>query len=142
MTDRAGPAADELTDAECWALLSTAETGRLAVRVGNGVDIFPLNFLVKDETIFFSTAPGSKMVDLTSHPEVAFEADGIHDRRRWSVVVKGHARRLSTTAEIEESGIRELHTLAPLEKWNYVKVDPSEVSGRRFTSRRRARGDS
>jgi len=129
-------ALEHLSEDECWELLAGSDVGHLAIRLGEGVDIFPINYLVQDRVIFFSSAPGAKMVQLTAQPQVAIEADGILNRQRWSVVVKGAAERLSTSDEIESSGISRIYTLEPNDKWNYVKVTPSEVTGRRFTSRR------
>ena len=132
------PALAAVGQAECWQLLAGADVGRFAVVAGDGVDIFPVNFLVKNDVIYFASAPGSKLIDLTLNPQVAFEADGIADRRRWSVVVKGTATRLGFDTEIEESGVKELHSMAPTEKWNYVRIDPQVITGRRFTASRTA----
>jgi len=130
------PALATLEEAECWQLLAGAELGRFAVIAGDGVDIFPVNFLVKNNLIYFASAPGSKLIDLTLNPQVAFEADGIADRRRWSVVVKGTATRVGFDTEIEESGVKDLHSMAPTEKWNYVRIDPRVTTGRRFSASR------
>lgn len=137
MPESTKPAIAELSEEECWALLSSAGLGRLAVIIDGGVDIFPVNYVAKDRRVYFSSAAGSKLMDITEESHVAFEVDGTADRRRWSVVVKGAARRLDSDAEILESGVRELHTLAPIEKWNYVRITPTSVTGRRFRSARR-----
>lgn len=129
-------AVEELNVEECWDLLGSVDLGRLAVATDHGVDIFPMNYLVKDRMIYLRSAPGSKLVDITERPSVAFEADGIHRRRRWSVVVKGNAKRLGFDAEIEESGVLELRSQNPTEKWNYIRISPESVTGRRFTSER------
>jgi nitroimidazol reductase NimA-like FMN-containing flavoprotein (pyridoxamine 5'-phosphate oxidase superfamily) len=131
------PDIEQLPDEECWALLASTQLGRLAVVADDGVDIFPVNFVVKDHLVFFSSAPGSKLMDITEQSQVAFEADGIANRHRWSVVIKGSARRLALDSEIEESGVRGLHTLSPTDKWNYVRITPATVTGRRFRSTRR-----
>ncbi len=133
------PLVTDLPADECWALLEAATLGRLAVLLDDGVDIFPVNFLVQDRVIFFASAPGSKLVDVTRHPLVAFEADGVTRRDRWSVVVRGRASRLGVDADIDASGVRMLHSLSPTTKWNYVRVEPATVSGRRFTAARRVR---
>jgi nitroimidazol reductase NimA-like FMN-containing flavoprotein (pyridoxamine 5'-phosphate oxidase superfamily) len=117
--------------------MATANLGRVGVALDSGVDIYPVNFMVKDQMIYFSSAPGSKLMEMTRHPRVAFEVDGIAKRRRWSVVVRGEAKRLGFDTEIEESGVRSLHTLTPTEKWNYVRIEPRLVTGRRFVSSRR-----
>ncbi|MEQ1738091.1 MAG: pyridoxamine 5'-phosphate oxidase family protein, partial [Rhodoglobus sp.] len=66
----------ELTEQQCWRLLSRARVGRLALAVDGQVDIFPVNFLINDDRIFFRSAPGSKLSGLAASPTVAFEADG------------------------------------------------------------------
>lgn len=121
-----------IAPAECWTLLSSTDIGRLAINTGDGVDLFPVNYLVKDQQVFFSSAPGTKLRELTQHPNVAFEADGTLDQHRWSVVVHGVAARLSFDSEIEESGVLQLATMTPVDKWNYVRITPTSVSGRRF----------
>jgi nitroimidazol reductase NimA-like FMN-containing flavoprotein (pyridoxamine 5'-phosphate oxidase superfamily) len=123
---------ENLTEAECWALLTTTTVGRIAVALDDGVDIFPLNFVAKDRYIYFRSAPGSKLVELTANPVVAFEADGRRRLRRWSVVVRGEAKRLDDDDEIEKSGVRELRTTPADDKWNYVRITPRTVTGRRF----------
>jgi nitroimidazol reductase NimA-like FMN-containing flavoprotein (pyridoxamine 5'-phosphate oxidase superfamily) len=130
-------AIESLTVDECWKLMATADLGRVGVVNDGGVDIFPVSFLVKDQVIYFSSAPGAKLMEMTRHPRVAFEADGIADRRRWSVVVRGEAKRLGFDSEIEESGVRSLRSMMPTAEWNYVRIEPRLVTGRRFTRRRR-----
>lgn len=138
MTTETESGVDVLTEDECWHLLDGVDLGRVGVVLGDGVDIFPVNFLVRDRVVYFASAPGSKLVDITTNPRVAFEADGTAGRRRWSVVLKGEAARLAFDSEIEESGVRHLHSLSPTEKWNYVRISPTSISGRRFMSRRRS----
>lgn len=122
---------------ECWELLAANDFGRLAVTLDIGVDIFPMNYLVHDREIFLRSAPGSKLADITERPSIAFEVDGRRLRRRWSIVVKGSVDRLGFDSEIVESGILELKSLSPTEKWNYLRISPESVTGRRFTAARR-----
>jgi nitroimidazol reductase NimA-like FMN-containing flavoprotein (pyridoxamine 5'-phosphate oxidase superfamily) len=122
----------ELSLDECWTRLEDETLGRLAVRTSDGVDIFPVNFTVHDRVLFLRSAPGSKLVDMTSYPAVAFEVDGRQAGMHWSVVVKGEAQRLSSDAEIEASGVLTLHTMTSTAKWNYVRILPDSVTGRRF----------
>lgn len=123
---------EKLTAAQCWELLATAAVGRLAVATEEGVDIFPVNYLVKDQAVYFASAPGSKLVKLTRRPVVAFESDGVADRRRWSVVVKGRAVRLDSDVDIRQSGVLELASLNPTDKWNYIRITANQITGRRF----------
>ena len=138
MPTSAESALEILGEEESWHLLASADLARLAVSIDDGVDIFPINYVVADRVIFFRTAPGSKLMDLTAHPIVALETDGTHNRRRWSVVAKGTAVRLGSDEEIEASGVLSLHSLVPTEKWNYVRITVSSITGRQFTSSRRA----
>ena len=138
MPTSAESALEVLGEEESWHLLASADLARLAVSIDDGVDIFPINYVVADRVIFFRTAPGSKLMDLTAHPIVALETDGTHNRRRWSVVVKGSAFRLGSDEEIEASGVLSLHSLVPTEKWNYVRITASSITGRQFTSSRQA----
>ena len=138
MPTSAESALEVLGEEQSWHLLASADLARLAVSIDGGVDIFPINYVVADRVIFFRTAPGSKLMDLTKHPIVALETDGTHNRRRWSVVVKGSAVRLGSDEEIESSGVLSLHSLVPTEKWNYVRITASSITGRQFTSSRQA----
>ena len=123
-----------LTDDECWSALASAAIGRLAVRMGDAVDIFPVNFGVTDRMIYLRSAPGSKLIDIVRYPQVAFEADGSGRHTRWSIVVKGEAERMSSADDIEASGVLHLATMTTAAKWNYVRITPSSVTGRRFVS--------
>lgn len=129
-------AVEELTEQQCWDALASVDVGRIAIRAGNDIDIFPVNFLVHDKRVYFRSAPGAKLIDLTRSPRVAFEADGSAGEHgtgpRWSVVIKGGAHRLGMDSEIVASGVLTLHSLVPTEKWNYVAVVPHTISGRRF----------
>ena len=128
----AGSSIRILDEDECWRLLEESSLGRLAVRVPAGVDIFPVNYLVHGHELFFRSSPGSKLIELTQEPGVAFEIDGEKARHVWSVVVRGNARRLASDQEIESSGIQLLDTWHPSEKLNYVRITPDVVSGRSF----------
>jgi hypothetical protein len=120
-----------LTEEQCWDLLDTG-LGRLATSVEHVVDIFPVNYFVHDRAILFRSAPGSKLANITSDPVVAFEVDGVESRFRWSVVVHGTATRLGFDTDILESGVKELESWSPTNKYNYVRITPSKVTGRRI----------
>lgn len=123
-----------LSEDESWAALASASIGRLAVRAGDGVDIFPVNFAISEHLIYLRSAPGSKLMDIVQSPRVAFEADGSGRHTRWSVVVKGEAERMSSDDEIETSGVLDLATMTSAAKWNYVRIAASSITGRRFVS--------
>jgi len=96
------------------------------------VDIFPVNYFVHDEAILFRTAPGSKLVNIALNPTVAFEVDGVDTRWHWSVVIHGTAEHLGSEAEIIDSGVMDLVSWSPTAKYNYVRITPSDINGRRI----------
>jgi nitroimidazol reductase NimA-like FMN-containing flavoprotein (pyridoxamine 5'-phosphate oxidase superfamily) len=125
----------ELDEAECWRLLSTHPLGRLAVTATDGdVDVFPLDFLAHERCLYLRSAPGSKLRDITAHRAVALESDGEDVAGRWSVVVRGRAERLALDTEIIESGVLALRSTNPTAKYNYVRVTPTTITGRRFAT--------
>jgi len=135
MNDATGQPPGHLTTAECWALLRTAEVGRLAVTVAGRPEIFPVNFVVDHGTVVFRTAEGTKLAAVTVSPLVAFEADGRvagTPDEAWSVVLKGSSeevRRLHDLVAVDEL------PLAPWQggpKGRFVRVVPHVVTGRRF----------
>ena len=138
MAHESVPVIEELSDAECWKHLAKDGVGRLATAVVDRAtgsvapDIFPINFHVFEQRILFRTAPGSKLIDLTAQPAVAFQTDGSHGKHHWSVVARGTARRMMFDSDIQESGILDLQSALPTEKWNYVRIDVESITGIRF----------
>ena len=110
--------------------LATVSVGRIAIATDDGIDIFPVNFTTHERHIYFRSAPGSKLIELTERPDVTFEADGSGRARRWSVVIKGAAERLNDDDEIVRSGVAALETVSPSVKNNFVRITPRLVSGR------------
>lgn len=122
---------DELTPEECWQELGAQELGRLAYRLGDEVDIAPINYAVDGRTLLFTTAEGSKLLGVVMNPEVVFEIDEYDDEFAKSVIVRGRARLLGKheAHRIEHVALRPwLDTL----KYNVVEIAPTQVTGRRF----------
>ena len=121
-----------LSEDQSWRLLEHTSHGRLATAVGGFVDIFPLNFSVRDRVIYIRTSPGEKLAALTVNDHVAFEADGILSDEAWSVVVHGVAHQLQTQAEIEVARASGVSPWVPTPKESWVKIEASQVTGRHF----------
>ncbi|TQK20389.1 pyridoxamine 5'-phosphate oxidase-like protein [Microbacterium sp. SLBN-154] len=121
-----------LDDDQCWERLRDHRLGRLVTRVGDVLDIFPVNYVVDDETILFRTAEGSKLFELTVNDEVLFEVDDYSDEEAWSVVIRGRAQRLDTSAEVERADGLGLSPWIPTLKYVYVRIVAHAVSGRAF----------
>ena len=121
-----------LSEEECWQRLRGSELGRLVTRVGDVIDIFPINYVVDGTSIVFRTAEGSKLVELTVNDEVLFEVDEHTDADAWSVIVRGSAHVLDTLAEREAAVGLGLQPWVPTLKYNYVRISPSSLTGRAF----------
>ncbi|MDQ0260344.1 pyridoxamine 5'-phosphate oxidase family protein [Sinomonas atrocyanea] len=121
-----------LTDAESWELLDNARHGRLATAAAGELDIVPINFRSSGGKLYLKTTPGTKLAELTIHPQVAFEADGIMQDEAWSVVIKGTARVLEHSGEIAEAEAANIETWLPTSKSVYVEIAPTSIEGRHF----------
>lgn len=122
----------ELGDEQSWKLLESTRHGRLVVSVAGEPDIFPVNYLTSDRKIYFRTAPGNKLAQLTINDTVLFETDGSLSDEAWSVVVRGTARVLSNSVEIAAAEDLGLKSWVPTLKDFYVEIEPTSVSGRHF----------
>ncbi|WP_336502085.1 pyridoxamine 5'-phosphate oxidase family protein [Microbacterium paraoxydans] len=121
-----------LTAEQSWEHLRSQELGRLVTRVGETIDIFPVNYAVDGEGLLFRTAPGSKLFELTVNADVLFEVDDHTDTAAWSVIVRGHAEALETDVDIERAEAAGLRPWIPTDKRVYVRIAPASVSGRAF----------
>ena len=118
---------------ECWQLLASRTLGRLVTSIAGQPEIFPVNFVVQRETVLFRTAEGTKLLSTVLNNRVAFEADDHNVEEGWSVVVKGRAQAMKTSAE--DRGSR-THAMAPV-TWAgssviTCRIFPYEVTGRAF----------
>jgi nitroimidazol reductase NimA-like FMN-containing flavoprotein (pyridoxamine 5'-phosphate oxidase superfamily) len=124
----------ELDQPHCWALLRTADVGRLAVSIADHPDIFPVNFIVDHGTVVFRTAEGTKLAAAVLGQAVAFEADGYDavSGEAWSVVIKGRATEIERMQELFDAAELPLFPWHAAPKPRFVRVEPDELTGRRF----------
>lgn len=121
-----------LKEDEALELMGNQQLGRLVVRIKDDFDIYPLNYVVNEGKIYFRTAEGSKLFTVSINDRVLFEADDHTEDKAWSVIVKGRARILERTDEIQQADELPLKPWLPTLKYNYVEITPEEISGRRF----------
>ena len=121
-----------LKEDEALELMGDQQLGRLVVRIKDDFDIYPLNYVVNEGKIYFRTAEGSKLFTVSINDRVLFEADDHTEDKAWSVIVKGRARILQRTDEIQEADELPLKPWLQTLKYNYVEITPEEISGRRF----------
>ncbi|QUW17743.1 pyridoxamine 5'-phosphate oxidase family protein [Agrococcus sp. Marseille-Q4369] len=122
----------EISEDECLKLLRAFEFGRIAFRVGDMLEVFPINYHADGRDVTFRTAPGTKLAGVLLADDVVFEIDHIGEREAWSVVAHGRARRLDSGKELEEAEQLPIRSLVPSVKREFVRIEISRVSGRRF----------
>jgi uncharacterized protein len=121
-----------LSEDESWSRLSGVALGRLVTTFAGEPEIFPVNYAVQDRTVLFRTAEGTKLFSAVASSTVVFEADDHDVAEGWSVIVRGRARLLRTDAEIEEADRAQLIPWTATPKIHYVRVTPSDITGRQF----------
>lgn len=128
-----------LSTDESLRLIAGQEIGRLALPTGGTPEIFPVNYAVSEGDIVFRTDEGLKLT-LAERGQVAFEVDGLDPEARegWSVVIKGRAEEVTVhdRPELRErvSGLA-LYPWAEGDRGHWVRIVPSQVSGRSITHR-------
>ncbi len=127
-----GRALRTLSPAECFGLLELGGIGRVGFASADGIMMLPVNFAVTGKTIIFRTAPDTLLAVYADGP-VSFEVDQLNQvlREGWSVLVRGHAHRIT-----DESEVKRLEDRTHLESWAdgardvYVRIAPTLISGR------------
>jgi nitroimidazol reductase NimA-like FMN-containing flavoprotein (pyridoxamine 5'-phosphate oxidase superfamily) len=117
---------------ECWDLLRGLTLGRLVTHADGQPDIFPVNYVVQRRTVLFRTAEGTKLISAAINNRVLFEVDDHNVAGAWTVIIRGIARSLRTTEEIEEAERAQVLPWTRSEKTHYVRIVPESVTGRRF----------
>jgi nitroimidazol reductase NimA-like FMN-containing flavoprotein (pyridoxamine 5'-phosphate oxidase superfamily) len=121
-----------LSEDESWRRLAGVALGRLVTSFAGEPEVFPVNFVVQGRTVLFRTAEGTKLFSAVAHRTVVFEADDHNVAEGWSVIVRGRAQLLKTDAEIREAERAQLMPWTATIKPHYVRVTPSEITGRHF----------
>mgnify|MGYP002633860053 CR=1 FL=1 len=122
----------ELTEAECWSLLSGVSLGRLVTTVDGWTEIFPVNLVVQRNTLLFRTAEGTKLLTAVLNEHVVFQVDDHNVAGGWSVVLRGTAHALSSSAEIDDAHRAGLYPWVATQKLRFVRITPDTLTGRRF----------
>ena len=77
---------------------------------------------------------GTKLAGAVLNRFVAFEIDGYEpeERTAWSVVIKGNASAIERMQEVFDAEDLPLFPWLAWEKPNFVRIDPTSVTGRRY----------
>jgi len=123
-----------LAGEDCFELLRGETVGRLAVSIRDHPEIFPINYTVDRGGIVFRTAEGTKLAAAVLGRGVAFEVDGADEGagEAWSVIVKGHAVEITGMYELLDALELPLFPWPAAPKHRFVRIEPVEISGRRF----------
>ena len=126
-------AAEELTEAECWELVSQTVVGRLGVCLEGRPYVFPINFVGDDGSFVFRTATGTKL-SAARDRQVVFEIDGYDADTgvAWSVIAAGSAREIESAIEWSDAQDLLLFPWHVAPKSHFVRIVVDEISGRRF----------
>jgi uncharacterized protein len=125
---------EHLSEDACWERLRQAPVGRLGVWVQDHPEIFPVTFTVDRDTILFRSGPGTKLDAALAGTPVVFEVDALEATTSviWSVMVKGRAEQLTRSVELMDTGDLPLKPWHPGDKSIFVRIIPTELTGRRF----------
>lgn len=121
-----------LNEQEALKKLESLSLGRIVVRRSDDMDIFPVNYVIDEGNIYFRTAEGNKLFSINLNYDVLFEADEVKDGKAWSVVIRGQAELVKDLKEIAHADTLDLKPWIPTLKYNYVRIVPTDVSGRAF----------
>lgn len=123
---------EELTRAECTALLRSSRVGRVVYTDHVLPACTPVNYALDGQTIVFRTTPGSRLALATDHNVIAFEVDDIDEvtETGWSVVVTGQATPITAISELLRSEQLGLTPWAAGRREHWVRLTPGLVSGR------------
>lgn len=136
---RTAPLLDELDPAECARRLAAGGVGRIVFTDERGPTALPVTFEVLDDEVVFRTSEGGAIAHVIEPDgaSVGFEADHIDDalHEGWSVLVHGHARRITDAAELERAHALRIEPWSGADRDVYVRVEPVSMTGRRIRAR-------
>lgn len=121
-----------LSEDESWRRLGAVALGRLVTTFAGEPEIFPVNYVVQGRTVLFRTAAGTKLFSAVASSTVLVEADDHTAAEGWSVILRGRAKLLRTDTEIVEADRAQLIPWTATPKVHYVRVTPSDITGRHF----------
>jgi nitroimidazol reductase NimA-like FMN-containing flavoprotein (pyridoxamine 5'-phosphate oxidase superfamily) len=130
---------DALDTDVCWRLISRTRFGRIGFVVDGNPGVLPVNCGVLNRQVVFRTGYNTTLGAMDDGSEVVFETDHTDEvaEAGWSVVIKGNITRVSDLDELARLAEFELHPWAPGVKDRWMKVVPTEVTGRVVSRHRR-----
>jgi nitroimidazol reductase NimA-like FMN-containing flavoprotein (pyridoxamine 5'-phosphate oxidase superfamily) len=119
---------------ECLQLLERQGLGRVGGQVQGRPVIFPVNYALFDNTIWFRMRRDGDLDRATRDTDVAFEIDGV-DRtyhEGWSVLVTGRCTHVSNPVQLDQLRSVPLLPWAGERRNLVARISLESVSGRRL----------
>jgi transcriptional regulator with XRE-family HTH domain len=131
------PTLDSLDGEACAALISAGGVGRVVFHEPRGPVAIPVNFRVLDNDVVFRTTPSAGLMQSLGEGQVSFEVDQLDEAlaEGWSVLISGKAQVISDPFERRLSQALDIAPWAGGDRGVYVRIVPSEVTGRRIRRR-------
>ena len=116
----------------CRELIRPGGVGRIVFSEPRGPVALPVNFRVVDDNVIFRTAPLPEFT--SSLPLVSFEVDHIDEAlaEGWSVLISGQGHVIVDPSELQRAQAAGVAPWAGGERDIYVRIVPTEVTGRRI----------
>lgn len=133
--DTTGPhRSEDLTENECWALLAGRGTGRVAYEDNGRVLVFPVNYVVHGQAVYFRTARDGVLSGGLDFRNASFQIDEHNADRMdgWSVLLSGRAE-----AVLDPDLLSTLWGRRMAEPWGggqrdvFIGIEPAVMTGRR-----------
>jgi nitroimidazol reductase NimA-like FMN-containing flavoprotein (pyridoxamine 5'-phosphate oxidase superfamily) len=123
-----------LSGEECHALLAAVPLGRIVFTHAALPAVQPVNFTMTGNDVIIRISQGSKLAAAVCNAVVAFEIDDYDAEKRlgWSVVIVGHARRVSGADELAVLRDLPLRPWVPGHRDDFIRITPEIVTGRRI----------
>jgi nitroimidazol reductase NimA-like FMN-containing flavoprotein (pyridoxamine 5'-phosphate oxidase superfamily) len=125
---------EELTEATCRRHLAAETVGRIALVSDGRVEMFPVNYAMSDGDVVIRTRLGGALASLGERSDVVFEIDELDHRYQtgWSVVVHGHADRVTDPAAVEQLEALDIVPWAGGSRPDWIRIEPTDLTGRRI----------
>jgi nitroimidazol reductase NimA-like FMN-containing flavoprotein (pyridoxamine 5'-phosphate oxidase superfamily) len=123
---------EALDHAMCWRLISRTRFGRIGFVVDGRPGLLPVNCGVLSRQVVFRTGAETTLGAMADGRPAVFETDYTDEvaEEGWSVVVKGHISLVTDADEFARLAELDLHPWAPGVKDRWMKIVPTEVTGR------------
>jgi nitroimidazol reductase NimA-like FMN-containing flavoprotein (pyridoxamine 5'-phosphate oxidase superfamily) len=126
---------DDLTVAECQALLDSRDVGRIGWNAASGPMVLPISYMAVNDLLVFRTSPFGLLSELVRPTQVVLEVDDLDLARHtgWSVVVRGRAQAIASTSLLNHLWlIRGAQPWAAGMRVIFIGITVERITGRSF----------